>query len=132
MAEELTSFYDELGGEEVVRQLVDRFYDYMDELPEAADIRALHAKSLKASREKLFLFLSGWLGGPNLYIEKFGHPRLRARHLPFRIATPEAEQWLMCMAKALADVVPDERLRESLFDALVPVAAHMRNHPDVE
>ena len=75
--------YEELGGEEKVRELVDRFYDHMDTLSEVQTVRDLHARSLKASREKLFLFLSGWLGGPDLYVEKYGHPRLRRRHLPF-------------------------------------------------
>lgn len=69
------SLYELLGGEMGVRALVDRFYDLMDSAPEAKDIRALHAVSLKQSREKLFMFLSGWSGGPQLYLEKFGHPR---------------------------------------------------------
>lgn len=69
--------YELLGGESGVRRLVDRFYDLMDSAPEAATIRALHARTLKASREKLFLFFSGWTGGPQLYVERFGHPQLR-------------------------------------------------------
>jgi len=95
------SLYDLLGGETGVRALVDRFYDLMDSSPEAKDIRALHAASLKQSREKLFMFLSGWSGGPPLYMEKFGHPRLRMRHLPFTIGDRERDQWLWCMAQAL-------------------------------
>ena len=77
--------YERLGGEQAVRRLVDRFYDLMDTLPEAAGIRALHPEDLTDSREKLFMFLSGWLGGPPLYQMQYGHPRLRARHLPFPI-----------------------------------------------
>ena len=83
--------YELLGGEAAVRRLVDLFYDHMDRDPAAADIRALHAQSLRASRDKLFLFLSGWLGGPNLYVERYGHPMLRRRHLPFPIGIRERE-----------------------------------------
>lgn len=95
------SLYELLGGETGVRTLVDRFYDLMESAPEAKDIRALHAASLKQSREKLFMFLSGWSGGPQLYMEKFGHPRLRMRHLPFAIGSRERDQWLWCMGRAL-------------------------------
>src|SRR5690606_17629970 len=86
--------YEPLGGEAGIRSLVARFYDLMDSSPEAAHVRALHAKSLKASREKLFLFLSGWTGGPQLYVERFGHPRLRMRHFPLSIGTRYLDQWL--------------------------------------
>ncbi|WP_198265673.1 group II truncated hemoglobin [sulfur-oxidizing endosymbiont of Gigantopelta aegis] len=96
--------YDALGGEQPLRELVDRFYDQMDTLPETNTIRQMHAKSLKASREKLFLFLSGWLGGPDLYIEKYGHPRLRRRHMPFTIGQSESDQWLLCMKNALDEM----------------------------
>jgi hemoglobin len=122
--------YQQLGGENAVRELVDRFYDYMDQLPEATTIRALHAKSLSASREKLFLFLSGWLGGPSLYVEKYGHPRLRARHLPFPISTAERDQWLLCMKRALADMPIDATLAGQLIEAFARTADHMRNKLD--
>ncbi|MDP3483558.1 MAG: group II truncated hemoglobin, partial [Sulfuricella sp.] len=87
----MQTHYERIGGEEVVRKLVDRFYDLMDQQQDLQGIRELHAKSLKASREKLFLFLSGWLGGPQLYVEKYGHPRLRQRHLPFAIGESERD-----------------------------------------
>lgn len=122
--------YDAIGGEAAVRALVRRFYHYMDTLPEARPIRDLHPADLSRSEEKLFLFLSGWLGGPPLYIERHGHPRLRARHLPFPIGTSAAQQWLRCMNQALADLVPDEPLRLGLESALAGVAYHMRNQPD--
>ncbi len=124
--------YEQLGGEVKVRELVDRFYDRMDALPEASDIRALHARSLKVSREKLFLFLSGWLGGPDLYQRRYGHPRLRARHLPFSIGVAERDQWLQCMEGALAEVVIDEALRAHLRQAFHQVADFMRNRPEVD
>lgn len=119
--------YSLIGGEAGVRGLVDRFYDLMDTAPEASAVRALHATSLKVSREKLFLYLSGWLGGPQLYIEKYGHPMLRARHLPFAIANRERDQWLWCMERAVAaQAMPDE-LRVFLMDKLTPLADHMQN-----
>jgi hemoglobin len=96
--------YELIGAESGVRELVDRFYDHMDSETEAADVRSLHAKSLRASREKLFLFLSGWLGGPDLYVQKYGHPMLRRRHLPFAIGKRERDQWMHCMRKALDDM----------------------------
>ncbi|HET7774533.1 MAG TPA: group II truncated hemoglobin, partial [Burkholderiaceae bacterium] len=85
--------FELVGGEARVRALVDRFYDLMDLEPQFAGIRALHPNTLDSSRDKLFWFLCGWLGGPNHYIERFGHPRLRARHLPFPIGESERDQW---------------------------------------
>ena len=122
--------YDAIGGEPAVRRLVDTFYDYMDELPEARHVRAMHARDLRASREKLFLFLSGWLGGPNLYVEKYGHPMLRRRHLPFSIGVRERDQWMFCMRKALDDMPIDDGLRERLVTAFMATADHMRNQPE--
>lgn len=124
--------YEMIGGERGVRELVDRFYDHMDSLPEAAEIRALHAKSLCASREKLFLFLSGWLGGPDLYVQKYGHPRLRRRHLPFPIGIRERDQWMLCMRKALEDMPIDQTLRDRLAQAFLSTADHMRNKPEYD
>jgi hemoglobin len=121
--------YEQLGGEAGVRRLVDRFYDLMDTDPEAATIRALHATSLKASREKLFLFLTGWTGGPQLYVERFGHPRLRMRHFPFAIGARERDEWLWCMDHALAEQEIPEALRLHLRERLHALADHMRNQP---
>ena len=105
------SHYDRLGGEPAVRKLVDRFYDLMDEREDVKPLRALHAKNLRVSREKLFLFLSGWLGGPPLYIEKYGHPRLRQRHFPFNIGVNESAQWLLCIDTALDEQISNEEFR---------------------
>lgn len=121
------SVYEQLGGESGVRQLVDRFYQLMDTLPEAATIRSLHPLDLQSSRDKLFKFLSGWLGGPPLYLNEFGHPRLRARHLPFSIGTAERDQWMLCMTKALTEIPIDGALRTSLVSSLRQTADHMRN-----
>jgi hemoglobin len=129
MTEPVTA-YELIGGELKVRELVDRFYDLMDELNEAKELRAMHAKSLKASREKLFLFLSGWLGGPDLYVRQYGHPRLRARHMPFSIGVAERDQWMLCMDQAMQDVGLDEGLRKTLGEALWKTADFMRNRSE--
>lgn len=119
--------YERIGGEAKVRALVDTFYRHMDELPEAYGIRKMHAEDLSGSRQKLFDFLSGWMGGPQLFIEKHGHPMLRRRHLHFSISDAERDQWLMCMKLALSEVIESEPLREELYQAFVKVADHMRN-----
>ena len=119
--------YARIGGEPALRHLVRLFYEYMDTLPEAYGIRKLHQADLSSAEEKLFMFMSGWLGGPQLYIEMIGQPRLRARHLPFPIASDEAEQWMLCMRLALAEVVTDEELRASLDKSLTELAYHIRN-----
>lgn len=122
--------YEQLGGEAALSALVARFYRYMDTLPEARAIRAMHPEDLAVSEEKLFMFLSGWLGGPSLYIQRYGHPFLRKRHLPFAITTPEADAWMLCMRRALVDSVADAPLRQALEQAFSDMAAHMRNRPD--
>ena len=119
--------YHLLGGEAVLQQLVDRFYDIMAADPVAADVRNLHPQDLTQSRDKLFMFLSGWLGGPGLYQEKFGHPMLRARHLPFRIDSNGRDQWMHCMLTALRDVAMEDSLRTHLEQALWRTADFMRN-----
>lgn len=116
-----------LGGEAAVRQLVDRFYDLMDELPEAWELRKIHPRDSQDSRDKLFKFLSGWLGGPQLYVQEYGHPRLRARHLPFPVDTQMRDQWLMCMDQALDEQLDDELLKAQLKSSFAKVADHMRN-----
>ncbi len=120
------SHYDLIGGETAVRKLVDRFYDLMDEKEEVQELRRLHAKSLRVSREKLFLFLSGWLGGPQLYVEKYGHPMLRRRHMPFPIDEKQRDQWMLCMNQALDELV-EEPMRQQLKASFHKVADHMRN-----
>ena len=122
--------YELLGGEAGIRRLVDRFYDLMDAAPEAANVRALLATSLKASREKLFLFLTGWTGGPQRYVERFGHPRLRMRHFPFAIGTRERDEWLWCMDRALDEQAMPDAVRAHLRERLHALADHMRNRPD--
>lgn len=122
--------YTLLGGETAVRHLVKRFYELMDTQPQAQGIRQLHPADLSSSEDKLFMFLSGWLGGPQLFIEKHGHPMLRRRHLPFAISTAEASQWMDCMRQALADTTTNAALCAQLGIALTELALHMRNRQD--
>ena len=122
--------YERIGGKAKVRALVQRFYQLMDELPEAYGIRKLHAEDLQGATDKLYKFLTGWMGGPQLYVEEYGHPMLRARHLPFGIASAERDQWLLCMDQALGEVVEDAALRQELSAAFAKVADHMRNRAD--
>ncbi len=122
--------YEQMGGEPTVRQLVRRFYQLMDELPEAWGVRRMHAEELGGSEEKLFLFLSGWFGGPNLYVERFGPPFLRARHLPFAIGADERDQWMLCMRQALEETIADTDLRGRLLQSFGALADHMRNRAE--
>ena len=119
--------YERIGGETKVRELVERFYQLMDTLPEAAEIRAMHQKDLTSAKEKLFMFLSGWLGGPQLFIEKHGHPRLRQRHMGFPINESARDQWMLCMTRAMEEVGIEETLREQLEAAFFRTADFMRN-----
>lgn len=127
MSEAGVTVFSALGGEPGIRALVDRFYALMDERPEAAGIRALHPASLEGSRDKLFWFLCGWSGGPDHYISRFGHPRLRARHLPFPIGESERDQWLACMEQAMREQIGDEILRARLYESFTQTADWMRN-----
>ncbi len=124
------TLYERIGGEAAIQRLVKAFYRHMDELAEAKPIRRMHARSLKVSEEKLFMFLSGWMGGPNLYMEKHGHPRLRMRHLPFAIDESARDQWMLCMKLALDETLEDQLLRDELMEAFYGVADFMRNRPD--
>jgi hemoglobin len=119
--------YDQLGGDATVHRLVERFYDRMDTLAEYDVIRRLHPADLSGSREKLYLFLSGWLGGPQRYAAKYGHPMLRARHLPFAIGLAERDAWLACMQQAMHDCGIDAALATALLDSLYKTADWMRN-----
>lgn len=119
--------FDTLGGELAVRALVDRFYDLMDLEPAYAVLRASHGSTLADARDKLFWFLCGWLGGPAYYQERYGHPRLRARHLPFSIGLRERDQWLACMDQAMGETGVSPALRERLRQSFFQTADWMRN-----
>ena len=122
--------FDRLGGEASLRALVDRFYDLMDLEPRYRRIRALHPTTLDGSRDKLFWYLCGWLGGPNHYIERFGHPMLRARHLPFAIGDAERDQWMACMTQAMHECAVEPDLATGLLQAFRGTADWMRKRRD--
>ena len=122
-----TSQYDQLGGEQSVRAMAERFYDIMESDPRAQDLLALHPQPLTSIRQKFFEFLSGWLGGPQLFTEKYGHPQLRARHLPFRIDVEMRDQWLLCMYQVLDEQVHDQLLHMQLKQQFTRLAHHMIN-----
>jgi hemoglobin len=126
MSQEST-LYEKIGGEVTVRALVEEFYRLMDTLEEAKGIRAQHGDDLEPIKDKLFDFLSGWLGGPQLFVQKYGHPRLRARHLPFKIGLSERDQWITCMFKAIETVGIAEPDAMIIRSALFRLADHMRN-----
>ena len=119
--------FERIGGEPGTRALVDRFYDLMDLDPAAAALRAQHPSTLDGSRDKLFWFLCGWLGGPAHYTDRFGHPMLRARHLPFAIGIKERDQWLACMQQAITELQIEPQLAQRLADSFFGTADWMRN-----
>jgi hemoglobin len=123
--------FERIGGAANVRALVDRFYDLMDLEPDFAALRALHPATLEGSRDKLYWFLTGWLGGPSLYVDRFGHPMLRARHLPYPIGVEVRDQWLTCMGLAMAEIGEaggfPPGLQERLLQSFAQTADHMRN-----
>lgn len=121
--------FEWIGGEGKVQALVDRFYDLMDLEPKYAALRAAHGTELERARQNLFWFLCGWLGGPQHYTERFGHPRLRARHMPFKIGILERDQWVACMDQAMGEVGVDEALRARLKESFAGTADWMRNTP---
>jgi hemoglobin len=119
--------FEWIGGEDKVKALVDRFYDLMDLETRYAELRAAHGTELERARQNLFWFLCGWLGGPQHYTDRFGHPRLRMRHMPFKIGVLERDQWLHCMDQAMGEVGVDETLRARLRESFFQTADWMRN-----
>ena len=125
------SLYDLLGGEpeatHKIREIVEAFYDVMESDEKAKTIRLMHPEDLTSSREKLFMFLTGWTGGPQLYTDRYGHPFLRRRHLPFKIGEEERDQWIYCMTKGMLNLKMEEEKIKALLNALYPIADFMRN-----
>jgi hemoglobin len=119
--------YELIGGDPAVRSLVERFYDLMELEPAYSQLRRVHGSTLESAREKLYLFLSGWLGGPPLYTDRYGHPMLRARHLPFAIGDVERDQWMACMRQAMEETDVPQDLRAGLGEAFQRTADWMRN-----
>lgn len=125
-----TSIYEALGGVDQIDVLVDRFYDLMDLEPIFSELRAMHPQDLSSSREKLKFFLTGWMGGPDIYSPKYGHPMLRARHLPFKIGLKERNQWLACMYKAMEECGINTECAKQLEESFFNTADWMRNQPN--
>lgn len=121
------TLYEALGGEPVVRKLVRRFYELMDTLPEAKACRDIHPPDMSGSEQKLYEYLTGWLGGPQLYTAKYGHPMLRRRHFVAPIGSATRDGWILCFEKALEETVEDARLREALRQPVLKLAMHMQN-----
>jgi hemoglobin len=121
------TLYDAIGGLDTIASLTARFYQLMDTLPEAARCRAVHPADLSRAEEKLTEYLSGWLGGPPLYTDKYGHPRLRSRHFGAAIGTAEVDEWLLCFQRAMDETVSDANLRAAIWDPVEKLAHHMRN-----
>jgi hemoglobin len=121
------TLFEALGGESALRALVNAFYWRMLDAPEYRYLRELHPTDISNAQERLFKYLTGWTGGPPLFVQEFGHPMLRARHLHVAIDRKGRDQWLACMQEALQETIVDAPLREQLYAALAPLADHMRN-----
>ena len=124
---EFTTPFEQIGGEPSVRALVERFYDLMDLEPSFSALRAAHGPDLARARQHLFWFLCGWLGGPQHFTERFGHPRLRMRHLPFSIGVKERDQWVACMTQAMQETQVPAALQPRLQQSFWETADWMRN-----
>jgi hemoglobin len=124
------SLYDRLGSEAGVQRLVTLFYDHMDSHKAAKHIRSLHQAELSDSRQKLFEYFSGWFGGPQLFVNKYGHPRLKARHNHVTIGLEDRDAWLVCLYAAMDEMSLDKNLYKDLVEKIEPMADHMRNKVD--
>jgi len=120
--------FELIGGELSISRLVDRFYFYMDSLPEASGIRAMHEPDLSHTKAVLVKFLTEWLGGPKLYSVERGHPRLRQKHITFHIGEAERDAWMLCMRHALEEVVLDAGVRQQITQAFFKTADFIRNN----
>lgn len=127
MTEETITLYQAIGGDQTIRQLVRRFYELMDTLPEARACRAVHPPSLANAEEKLYEYLSGYLGGPPLYTDKYGHPRLRSRHFVAAIGPEERDGWTLCFQRAMDETIEHPKLRETIWAPIEKLAHHMQN-----
>ncbi len=127
MAEEAITLYQAIGGDDTVKALSHRFYELMDTLPEARHVRAVHPPSLTGSEEKFYEYLTGYLGGPPLYTDKRGHPRLRSRHFVAQIGPVERDEWLLCFRQAMDETIANPKLREIIWPPIERLAFHMQN-----
>ena len=130
MTEETITLYQAIGGDPTIRALCRRFYELMDTLPEAARCRALHPAELERSEEKLYEYLTGYLGGPPVYVEKYGHPRLRSRHFGAAIGPQERDEWILCFRRAMDETIEHPKLREIIWQPIERLAFHMQNRDE--
>lgn len=130
MSEDTITLYEAIGGDDTVRRLVHRFYELMDTLPEAGNCRAIHPPSLEGSEQKLYEYMTGYLGGPPLYTDKYGHPRLRSRHFAAPIGIAERDEWLHCFRLAMQDTIEHPKLREIIWTPIERLAFHMQNREE--
>jgi hemoglobin len=130
MSEETITLYEAIGGDATIRKLVARFYHLMDSLPEARHVRAVHQPSLASAEEKLYEYLSGYLGGPQLYTDKYGHPRLRSRHFDAPIGPAERDEWILCFKLAMDEAIEHPKLREIIWAPIERLAHHMQNREE--
>lgn len=124
------TLYERIGGADRIQALVDRFYDLMDIEPKYKILRDVHGSTLEEVGNRLFMFLSGWTGGPDLYIEKHGHPRLKSRHLHFQVGTIERDQWVACFIQALHELEIAPEIQKELLLPIYSLAEWMRNQAD--
>lgn len=127
VSEKTITLYEAIAGAQTVQALTERFYTLMDTLPEAARCRAIHPPTLDGSREKFYEYMTGYLGGPPLYTDKRGHPRLRSRHFPAAIGPQERDEWLLCFRQALDETIVSEQLRHVIWEPVLRLAHHMQN-----
>jgi hemoglobin len=127
MTEETITLYEAIGGDATVRRLTHRFYELMDTLPEAKNCRAIHPPDLAGSEAKLYDYLTGYLGGPPVYVEKYGHPRLRSRHFGAAIGPAERDEWMLCFRRAMEETIDNPKLRDIIWPPIERLAFHMQN-----
>jgi hemoglobin len=127
MTEETITLYEAIGGDATVRRLTHRFYELMDTLPEAKNCRAIHPPDLAGSEAKLYDYLTGYLGGPPVYVEKYGHPRLRSRHFGAAIGPAERDEWMLCFRRAMEETIYNPKLRDIIWPPIERLAFHMQN-----
>ncbi|MGG7516518.1 globin [Allorhizobium undicola] len=127
MMSETVTLYEAIGGDATVRALTQRFYALMDSLPEAARCRAIHPPDLRESEEKFYEYLTGYLGGPPIYMEKRGHPMLRRRHFVAEIGPQERDEWIYCFRRAMEETIAHPKLRDIIWAPIEKLAFHMQN-----
>ncbi len=127
MSGETVTLYEAIGGDATVRALTRRFYELMDTLPEAARCRAIHPADLSGSEAKFYDYLTGYLGGPPVYVEKHGHPMLRRRHFVAPIGPAERDEWLLCFRRAMEETIENVKLRDIIWAPVERLAFHMQN-----